>query len=371
MRSGTTDPSSPLRVVVVGGGHIADAVHMPAFRGLPGEIEVVAVVDATVEAATAFARRWSIPYASDDLNRVLDELRPDLVDITSPPALHHAQALAALRAGAWVWCEKPPGLSLAEYDDMVAAEREGGPYAAIVFQQRFGSGAERARRLISSGALGAPYAAHCQTTWYRDAGYYAAPWRGRWATEGGGPALGLGIHQIDLLLELLGDWNEVRAMAGRLSRDIETDDISTALVRFESGALATVVSTCLAPRQVSHLRIDLADATVELTHLYGYADDDWTYTAASHVEPERVKEWHATAADVPSSHLAQLRGLVADLRAARRPRASGADGRRSLELITAMYRAALTDTTVRAGTIAPGDPFYRSLHGDAPGWRPE
>ncbi|MEV6153546.1 Gfo/Idh/MocA family oxidoreductase [Nonomuraea sp. NPDC052129] len=357
---------SPLRVAIVGGGAIASFAHMPAFQELSDDIEVVAVVDATAELAQAFADRFGVPYASDDLEGMLAEVRPDLVDVCSPPSLHAAQVAAALRAGAWVWCEKPPCLSLAEYDAMVAAEQEGGPYAAIVFQQRFGSGAQHLRRLIEKGALGTPYVAHCQTTWYRDDAYYAVPWRGRWETEGGGPAMGHGIHQLDLLLELLGEWSEVRAMAARLARDVETDDVTTALVRFESGALATVVNSVLSPRQVSHIRIDLADATLELTHLYGYANDDWTCTPAEHAGPI---EW-PPAEDEPTSHLKQLRALVTDLRAGRRPRASGRDGRRSLELITAMYKAALTGGTVHAGEVGPGDPFYRSLHGDTPGWSP-
>ncbi|WP_246266762.1 Gfo/Idh/MocA family protein [Nonomuraea typhae] len=347
----------PIRVAVVGGGQIADAVHMPAFRKLPDDIEVVAVVDATGELAESFAGRWRIPYAGADLAAMLEEVRPDLVDIASPPALHSAQAVAALRAGAWVWCEKPPCLSLAEYDAVSAAEHDGGPYASIVFQQRFGSAAQHLRRLIAEGALGAPYVAHCQTTWYRDAAYYAVPWRGRWASEGGGPAMGLGIHQLDLLLELLGEWREVRAMAARLGREIETDDVTTALVRFESGALATVVNTSLAARQVSHLRLDLAGGTFELTHLYGYANENWTYTPAEGAE----KVPWPPAENAASTHLRQLRDLIADYRAGRRPRASGDDGRRTLELIAAMYRAAQTGETVRRGQIGPGTPFYASL----------
>ncbi|MBB6348806.1 putative dehydrogenase [Nonomuraea muscovyensis] len=357
---------SPLRVAVVGGGQIARHAHLPLFRELAEEVEVVAVVDATEELARAFADEFGLAHASADLDRTLAEVRPGLVVITSPPALHSAQAVAALRAGAWVWCEKPPCLSLAEYDAMLAAEREGGPFAAIVFQQRFGSSSQHLRRLIAEGALGDPYVAHCQTTWFRDDAYYAVPWRGRWESEGGGPAMGLGIHQMDLMLELLGDWSEVRAMAARLARDVETDDVTTALVRFSSGALATVVNSALSPRQVSHLRIDLAGATLELTHLYGYSNADWTYTPAR----DAAEIAWPPPEDVPSSHAAQLRGLLDDLRAGRRPRGSGEDGRRSLELVTAMYKAALTGRTVRAGEIGPGDPFYRSLHGDTPGWQP-
>ena len=80
--------------------------------------------------------------------------------------------------------------------------------------------------------------------------------------------------------------------------------------------------------------------------------------------------WQDFGADVPSSHLAQLRDLVASMRAGERPRSSGADGRTSLELITALYKSAFTDVTVRAGEIGPGDPYYTALHGGAPGWAP-
>lgn len=350
---------SPLRVALVGGGSIAEHAHLPAIRDLAGEAEAVAVVDVTTEAAQAFAARWDLPYAGDDLDAMLAEVGPDLVVIASPPSLHSAQAVAALKAGAWVWCEKPPCLSLAEYDAMTAAEPEGGPYAAIVFQQRFGPSARYVRERIASGALGTPYVAHCQTTWFRDDAYYAVPWRGRWETEGGGPAMGHGIHQLDLLLDLFGEWREVRAMAARLARDVRTDDVTTALVRFESGALATVVNSVLSPREVSHLRLDLSGATLELTHLYGYTAENWTYTPA----PGAQEIAWPPPDDRPSSHLLQLRALLADLREGRRPDAGGQDARRTLELITALYKSALTGETVRAGEIGPGDPFYTSMHG--------
>ncbi|KRV47835.1 oxidoreductase [Wenjunlia vitaminophila] len=356
---------SPFRTLFVGVGHIARAVHMPAFRQLGDDFEVVGAVDVEPAAAKAFAEEFDLPHHSTDLEAALAATRPDLVVIASPPFAHRRQTVTALRAGAWVWCEKPPALSLAEYDAMTGAEGPGGPYAPIVFQQRFGSGAEHARDLIASGEFGPPLVAHCQTTWYRDDGYYSAPWRGRWETEGGGPTLNLGIHQTDLLLELLGPWVEVRAMAGRLARPIATEDVSTALVRFASGALATVVNSALSPREVSHLRIDLRDVTIELDHVYGYANADWRYTPARGVDASRIP---VPRDDVPSSHLAQLRSLLADLRAGRRPRASGADGRRSLEFVTALYKAALTGRSVRAGEIVPGDPFYAALHGGVPGW---
>ncbi|NUP39627.1 MAG: Gfo/Idh/MocA family oxidoreductase, partial [Streptomyces sp.] len=259
----------------------------------------------------------------------------------------------------------------ADYDAVEAEEgKDGGPYASIVFQHRFGSASRHVRRLLAEKAMGRPLVAHCQTTWYRDTAYYAVPWRGRWATEGGGPAMGHGIHQMDLLLDLLGPWSEVRAMAGRLVHDVETEDVSTALIRFENGAMATVVNSVLSPDEVSRIRIDCERATVELTHLYGHSNANWRITPAPGVPGDEAAAWQDFGADVPSSHLEQLRELVASMRAGERPRSSGADGRTSLELIAAIYKAAFTDTTVKAGEIGPGDPFHTAMHGGAPGWAP-
>ncbi|MGW6894051.1 Gfo/Idh/MocA family protein [Streptomyces chartreusis] len=363
-----------VRVAVIGTGAIARDSHLPALARLTeeGETELVAAVDIDAASVESFrAVTGGDLHGYTDLDRMLQEQRPDLVVICTPPTLHRDQTVAALRAGAWAWCEKPPVPSLADFDAVEAEEgRDGGPYASIVFQHRFGSGTRHVRRLLAERAMGRPLVAHCQTTWYRDTAYYAVPWRGRWGTEGGGPAMGHGIHQMDLLLDLLGPWSEVRAMAGRLVHDVETEDVSTALVRFANGAMATVVNSVLSPDEVSRIRIDCERATVELTHLYGHRNDDWRITPARDVLAAEAATWQDFGADVPSSHLEQLRELLASMRAGQRPRSSGDDGRTSLELIAALYKSAFTDATVRAGEIGPGDPFHSAMHGGAPGWAP-
>ena len=181
--------------------------------------------------------------------------------------------------------------------------------------------------------------------------------------------MGHGIHQMDLLLHLLGDWAEVRAMTARLVHDVETEDVSTALVRFESGALATVVNSVLSPDEVSRIRIDCERATAELTHLYGYGVKDWHYTPAPHVAGEVAERWHLPAADVDSSHAAALTPILAAHRAGQRPPCSGDDGRQVLEFIAALYKSAATGLGVRRGEIGPGDPFYRSMGGSRTGDR--
>ncbi|WP_326751373.1 Gfo/Idh/MocA family oxidoreductase [Streptomyces hirsutus] len=360
------------RVAVVGTGAIVADSHLPALRAHTDRTELVAAVDVDPDRLDAFrelAGGQVAGYASVEV--MLDAVRPDLVLIGTPPSLHREQTVASLRAGAWALCEKPLCLSLAEYDEIAAAEEASGAYASVIFQHRYGSGSVHARELIASGALGAPLVAHCQTTWHRDAAYYAVPWRGRWATEGGGPTMGHGIHQYDLLLHLLGPWEEIRAMAGRLVHDTESEDVSTALVRFRGGALATVVNSVLSPDEVSRVRVDCADATVELTHLYGHRNDDWSYTPARHVPAARAAAWRTPPHDVPSSHTAQLGALLDAYDAGVRPPGSGQEARNTLEFAAALYKSAFTGRPVRAGEIAAGDPFHTAMHGDHPDWAPK
>jgi len=354
-------PAQRTRVAIVGTGGIARVGHLPALRAEADRVELVAAVDLDAERVKEFCAEQGGPVPYTSLDRMLEEQRPDLVHLCTPPFAHAGQVAACLAAGAWVWCEKPPCRSLAEYDEMTSGERPGGPYAAIVYQHRFGSGARHLRELVVRGELGRPLVAQCVTAWYRGDDYFEAPWRGRWATEGGGPTMGHGIHQMDLMLSILGDWDEVRAMTGTLDRRIETEDVSLAMVRFASGALGSVVNSLLSPREESYLRFDFARATVELRHLYGYQNADWTYTPARAGPPD----------DVPSSHIAQYTPLLDAVERGERPSASGAEGRQTLEFVTGLYASAHTGRAVLRSELTRDFPYYRRLNGiDSEGLNP-
>jgi len=374
-----------IRAAIVGTGGIAEIGHLPALRSQAHRVDLVAAVDVDPERLEAFARKHEIPNAYTALDAMLAREHPDLVLVCTPPAAHADAVVRVLEAGSWALVEKPPALSLAEFDRIARAERDGGPYAGVVFQHRFRAGGLRLARQAAAGELGRPLVAQCDTSWFRGHGYYEVPWRGKWATEGGGPTMGHGIHQMDLLLAVLGEWAEVRAMAGRLDRRVETEDVSLALVRFASGALATVVNSVLSPREESRLRFDFTDATVELRHLYGYSDADWRYTPAPHVadDLERIASWtkdpdsaagstagSAAGGDAVSSHTSQLPYVLGAFERGERPPVSGPAGRRTMELVTALYKAAFTGEPVLCGQIGPDDPFYHRLHGDVPGWAP-
>ncbi len=350
------------RAVLAGTGGIGDA-HVRAVAATGGRVRLVAAADLDAKRVQEFAARHQIPETFTDFTAMLAATRPDLVIIATPPGQHTAMCIAAMEAGAWVWCEKPLCSSLADADRIAATEQATGRYTACVFQMRFASSTAHLRSLADAGRLGRPLVAVCNTLWYRDAAYYAAPWRGTWK-ELGGPTMGLGIHAMDHLLHLLGDWTEVRAFAGTLDRAIEVEDVSLAMIRFANGAVASVVNSALSPRQETYIRLDYQKATVELTHLYTYTRENWRFTPAVGAEGAGLLEaWQQFPPDVGSTHEAQLAALVSNLDEASRPLTSGPESRRTLDLLTSLYKSAFTGLPVLSGSIGPGDPFYAAING--------
>jgi predicted dehydrogenase len=279
-------------------------------------------------------------------------------------------------------------LSLAEMDAVAKAEQASAGTVSVVFQHRHGSGALRAADLLGRGALGRPLVAVCETLWFRPVSYFDPEWRGTWVGEGGGPTLGHGIHQIDLLLHLLGPWRTIDATAVRLDRPVEFEDVSLASVVFESGAVASVVNSLLSPRELSRIRIDTTGGTLEVNHVYGYSDQNWTFDPApdadkaatlgldpgvrkadgtSSAPDTGTDPWTASAGeDVPSNHEAQIRRLVDDLLAGRGHDTTLAGTRPTMEFVTALYASSITRRRIDRADLTPAPPFYQALHGDIP-----
>lgn len=347
------------KVLIVGTGAIADA-HALAYQSpaVRDRARIAGAVDIDLARVEAFCKTHEIPHHFNSLDAALSEIMPDLVHLCTPPNMHTNQTIAALSAGSWVLCEKPPCASLAELEQIQSTEQTTGRYCATVFQWRFGSGMQHLKRVMSSGVLGKPLVAVCNTLWYRDEQYYAVPWRGKWSTEIGGPTVGHGIHLMDSLLYLLGDWAEVTAQMATLDRPIEVEDVSMAMVRFQNGAMASIVNSVLCPRQETYLRIDFQNATVETSGLYEVRNSDWRWS-----RPPQLAEaqWSSLTTEIPASHATVVESLLDDMDAGRAPLTSENETRRTIEFLSAMYKSAETKQPVPAGSINLSDPFYHSF----------
>jgi predicted dehydrogenase len=351
------------RVAIVGTGGAVKS-HLEALAAAGERVAVVAAVDIVESRVRAVCEEAGIPRWYTDTERMLAQERPDLVHIVTPPGTHFELILACLGAGAWVYCEKPLCASLAQFDRISQAEGESGGYVSTVFQWRFGSAARHVKWLMENGELGRPLLGICHTLWYRGLPYYEVPWRGKWATDLGGPTVTLGIHLMDLFLWLMGDWQEVWGRAETLERPIEVEDVSLAQVRLENGALASMVNSALSPRQESYLRLDFQRATVEVSALYRYTNANWRFSLPDgSPDGAELARWQAIETDVMGSHGVQLAELLDSMDRGERPFVSGAEARRIIEFISSLYKSAATGRPVRRGEIGPGDPFYGSFVG--------
>jgi predicted dehydrogenase len=353
----------PIRTVIIGTGGIAKS-HLTALRQMSDKIDLMGAADIDSARVEQFTSDHAIPYAFTDVETMLRTIRPRLVTIATPPNTHADLCIQSMEAGAWVLCEKPLCASLAEFDKIAAAERRTGNFTSSVFQWRFGSAGQHLKRLMQEGALGKPLVCNSLITWYRTPEYYAAPWRGKWATELGGTSMGHGIHAMDFVLWLLGEWQEVRAMIGTLDRAIEVEDVSMASVRFANGAMANMTNSALSPRESSYVRFDFQKATVEVTHLYSYRNSDWRFSGLpGGSNADEVAEWAKIPEDVPSSHTAQLVDFLAHMERGERPAVSGRDVRGTLEFLASLFKSGMTGQAVQRSSITPDDPWYHRMEG--------
>jgi predicted dehydrogenase len=348
------------RVAIIGTGSIAGA-HITAWSDLADRLERVAAVDIDQARVEAFAEKHGIPHTYTDVGEMLREQRPDLVHIATPPALHAPLAIQCLDAGAHVLCEKPLVGSLRELDAIAAAEERSGKFCSSIVQWRFGSAGRQIRELANDGTFGRHTITTCMTTWYRPPSYYEVPWRGTWASELGGVNMGQAIHLIDLMLWLNTPWREVTAITQTLEREIEVEDESVAMIRFEDRSLGAVISSVLSPRQETRLRLDYQKATAEVVTLYRYTNEHWTVTPVAGAELP-AGAW-PPATDTMGSHTEQLKATLDAIAAGTRPPAGTDTVRPTIEFLSALYKSGMTGEPVTQGSIQPGDPFYDHVSG--------
>lgn len=355
--------SADLKAAIIGTGGIAKA-HVGALRAHADRVSLVAASDIDLPRAQAFCALHEIPHAYGSAEALLEQVRPDIVHVCTPPGIHADLSILAMEAGAWVLCEKPLCASLAEMDRLEAAEAATGQFTSSVFQWRFGSAGRYLKEQIQDQVMGKLLLANVLTTWYRGDPYFAVKWRGTWEAAIGGCTVIHGIHIMDFVLWLMGEWQEIRAMMGSLEYDIEVENISMASVRFADGAIANFSNSILSPRQESYMRLDFNHATVELRSLYSYRNQDWSYsTYPDSPFKDQVPAWGQIPTEVPASHVTQLGSFLDSLERQVRPEVSGADVRGTIEFLTAFYKSAQLGLPVTRGSIQPDDDYYHLLNG--------
>jgi predicted dehydrogenase len=352
-----------LNVAVIGGGigryHITEGYLPNADR-----FRVAVICDIDPARMNALADEFGVTGRESDFAAVLARDDIDVVDICTPPMLHHPMIVAALRAGKHVVCEKPLCGSLAEVDDVIAEEKAARGRLMPVFQYRFGNGIQQAKAIIDAGIAGKPYVGTVETLWRRDAGYYDVPWRGKWKTELGGVLMGHAIHPHDMFCYLMGP---VKSLFGRVAtrvNAIEVEDCISASVELESGALATFAASLGSADEITRIRLAFENVTMESDHApYNPGAALWKILPRNDDTASRIATLLHNWQDVPPRFTTQMRRFHDALMTGGPLPVTSADSRRSLEIVTAFYHSSATREEVR-WPIGPDHPRYRS-------WLPE
>ncbi|MBV2359477.1 Gfo/Idh/MocA family oxidoreductase [Thalassococcus sp. CAU 1522] len=330
-----------IRVAILGGG--IGEQHLAAYRALP-DFAVALIVDQD-EARRNRLCSDEIAGASS-IETALDS-DVDLIDICLPPHLHAQTAITALQAGKHVICEKPLATSLDDVDQIAAAADKAARRVFPVFQYRFGPAFAQLQALRDAGLTGGPRVAALETHWCRKAEYYAVPWRGTWAGEQGGAILGHAIHAHDLLCHYFSPIRTISGALTTLCNPIETEDCAALTFALDGGALATSSITLGAARDETRLRLVYENLTAtSATTPYAPGSGAWTFTARDPADQPAIDACIAAA----PRQAPGFAGFLAEVAKALsgRPAADVTlqDGRRSIELVTAIYEAARTGGTV-------------------------
>jgi predicted dehydrogenase len=160
----------------------------------------------------------------------------DLIVIATPHWQHSEIAIAALRSGVHVVCEKPLTVTVAQADALSRAAVESSAVLTVAFQTRFEPLYQRVKALLDGGELGPIQRCEMVETFWRSAAYYrSGEWRGTWRGEGGGVVLNQAAHVLDRYLWLCGIPESVTAFCDTVLHSIDVEDTVTAIMRHENG----------------------------------------------------------------------------------------------------------------------------------------
>ncbi|PUB18506.1 Gfo/Idh/MocA family protein [Yoonia sediminilitoris] len=353
-----------IHVALIGAG--IGREHLRAYLKLPADYTVKIICDLDqARAQEIIITEGADPrttQVTSDFEAILGRDDIDLIDICLPPHLHFDMSMRALAAGKHVVCEKPLVSSLQDADALIVAAKTHGRVLTPVFQYRYGPEIAKLRALIDAGFAGKPLVATIETHWRRDTDYYNNPWRGTWKGEQGGAVLGHAIHNHDLLCAILGPVRRLSAFTATRVNNIEVEDCAAISFEMESGALATSSITLGAATDTSRFRFCFENLTAESDLLpYAPADGNWTFTARNS-DQATMDAFLAQQPQSPVGFTGFFKALSLSLQTGSGDAVVAMDGRRSLELVSAIYQASRNGAVVNLPLDATCDLYA--------GWQP-
>lgn len=338
-----------VRFALIGCGNIARK-HAHALSHYLPESEIGAFVDRDISRARHFSEKYGGPAFSSitEMMRAVGD-RIDVFSVLTPSGLHCENVLELAEYGRPIVVEKPMALKLDDADRMIEACDVHGVKLFVVHQNRYNLPIIKAREAKEQGRFGRLVMGTIRLRWTRDQGYYdSEAWRGTWAHDGG-VFMNQAAHHIDMLTWFMGGIESVRSMASTRLVKIECEDTGVAVIRFSSGALGVLeATTATRPKDLEgSLSILGEKGSVVIGGFFMNELVTWNFADKHPMDDDVFEKYGHNPADVAYNHGEYLRDVIASVQNKKAALVDGLEGRKSLELITALYESIETNTDVQ------------------------
>jgi predicted dehydrogenase len=325
-----------MRVGVIGTGAIAWK-HAQAYKNIG--YQITACTDRTEEKGRKFAEAWGAEYVANP-EQLSQRADVDFLDLCTFPGYRLAAVELGAKYGKHVLVQKPMAVDLETAAPMIALARAAAIQLGVVSQHRFDDSTLFLKRALAAGRLGQILQADAYVKWYRTDEYYGRPVKGSWAGEGGGALISQAIHQVDVLLSLVGAVDEVFGYwrLGAIHK-IESEDLVCAVMHYASGALGVIqAATALWPGYPERIEIHGTKGSAIVT---GDQLTTWDVRDDEGEPPPLALEAKSGASDPMAISLTPFERQLADFgeacKTGRAPASSGIEGYRALQLVRSIY----------------------------------
>jgi predicted dehydrogenase len=338
-----------LRFALIGCGSIAKK-HAHVLSHYLEDAEIGAFVDLNLARAKEFSAKYDAPaFASvPEMIREMDE-RIDVFSVLTPSGAHCGNVLQLAEYGRPIVVEKPLALRLDDADRMIEACDAHGVKLFVVHQNRYNPPVAKAREALEQGRFGRLVMGTVRLRWMRDQAYYdSESWRGTWAHDGG-VFMNQAVHHIDMLSWFMGHAETIRSMAATRLVKIEAEDTGVAVIRYNSGALGVLeATTATRPKDLEGSISILGEkGSVVIGGFFMNQLVTWNFVDKQPIDDIVFEQYGTNPPDFGHNLGEYLKGVVTSLQTKKAALVDGLEGRKSLELITALYESIENDADVQ------------------------
>ena len=342
-----------MKYALIGCGRIATN-HVKA--AVNNKLEFVAVCDKNQENMDALLKKHGLEKDTSmkhytDYKKMVEENEIELISIATESGIHAEIAIYCINHGIHVIIEKPMAMSMSDAEEIIRLSEEKHVKVSACHQNRFNVAVQEMRKALEAGRFGKLSHGSIHVRWNRNEGYYTqAPWRGKWAQDGG-TLMNQCIHGIDLLRWMMGD--EVEEVYGvtsqRFHSYLEAEDIGMAVIKFKNGAVATVEGTTnVYPKNLEEtLYLFGEHGTVKLGGTSTNNIDVWDFADENEGDQKNKGLEEQTSNVYGNGHTSLFADMIDAICQDRKPYVDATAGRNALEIVLAIYKSQKTGMPIK------------------------